>query len=96
MYYLLPIPIPLSMCGAFAGLIGGGCNQFFPVWVGATTGASIGCILCICDAAMPESFRQMTTEREAEAEAGPVIVHNTYTTHVYGQPKDIQIAKVVV
>ena len=48
MHIEIPYPICFAMCGALAGLVGGGCNQCFPVWVGATTGASIGCAISIC------------------------------------------------
>jgi hypothetical protein len=34
------------MFGACAGLVFGNC-QIFPVWVGAATGGSVGCLMCI-------------------------------------------------
>jgi hypothetical protein len=43
----LPAPIVCGFFGALAGLLGGGCAQCFPVWVGAATGASLGCALCV-------------------------------------------------
>lgn len=42
----LPPPVVCSMCGACAGLVFGNC-QIFPVWVGAATGGSVGCLMCI-------------------------------------------------
>jgi len=42
MYYQLPAPIACGMLGAIAGLVGGGMNQCYPVWVGGVTGLSIG------------------------------------------------------
>ena len=59
----ISIPIYLGTCGAISGLVGGGCTQFIPVWVGATTGASIGCIVCMYVAAMPE---YVTIQRSIE------------------------------
>lgn len=54
MYSNIPMPFACGMCGAFAGLIGGGFNNCFPVWVGSLTGCSLGCALCIVGALMPE------------------------------------------
>ena len=42
----IPPPFVCSMFGACAGLVFGNC-QCFPVWVGAASGASIGCLMCI-------------------------------------------------
>jgi hypothetical protein len=42
----LPPLVVCSMCGACAGLVFGNC-QIFPVWVGAATGGSVGCLMCI-------------------------------------------------
>lgn len=92
MYYTnLPFPICLGMCGALAGLAGGGCNQCFPIWVGAATGSSVGCVICMCAMAFTEEPVPLSTKGATE----PVIIHNTYITHVYGQSKDIPIAKIV-
>jgi len=87
MYYQLPPPIALGMCGAIAGLIGGGFNQIFPVWVGCATGSSIGCVVCI--------YMMMTPEPVAQPTPEPIIIQNIYITHVLGSPKDLPIAKIV-
>ena len=90
----LPLPIGLCMCGALAGLVGGGCTEYFPVWVGATTGASVGCIICIIMAAMPEPFRAPIVPR-IQGSTEPVVIQNLYITYVSGQAKDIPVAKVI-
>ena len=87
MYYLLPIPIPLSMCGALAGLVGGGCNQFFPVWVGGTTGALLGCIISICMMVIPNEEGN-TNE---EANENEVVIQNPCIT---GRSKDNPLVKI--
>jgi len=89
MYYSpLPAPIALGMCGALVGLIAGGFNQCFPIWVGAATGGSVGCAACIFLGLMPEPPVQplrVATE--------PIIViQNIYIT---GEAKEIPIAKIV-
>lgn len=38
MYNTLPVPFAFAGLGAIAGLIAGGFNQCFPVWVGTVTG----------------------------------------------------------
>ena len=43
--YQIPLPITCAFLGAFAGVIGGGCTQTFPVWVGAVSGVSFGSVL---------------------------------------------------
>ena len=91
MYYSLPYPIAFGMCGAFAGLIGGGCNQCFPIWVGAATGGSLGCVISIFMMFAPEPV----VEPVSSIAPDPVIVQNIYITYVSGQQKDIPVAKVV-
>jgi hypothetical protein len=54
MYNHIPAPIACGMLGALAGFIGGGFNNCFPIWVGAATGGSLGCVMCIGIALMPE------------------------------------------
>ena len=90
------IPVCLGTCGAISGLVGGGCTQCFPIWVGASTGSSIGCIVCMYVAAMPEP---VTTHRSIE----PRVIHN-YLTHIplnaqqsnnaeiYGESKDVNVS----
>jgi hypothetical protein len=43
----IPPPFVCALAGATVGAIAGGC-QTFPVCVGAATGASLGCAMCIC------------------------------------------------
>ena len=81
-YYELPFPISLGICGALAGLIGGGFNQCFPIWVGAATGSSIGCAACIFFMVMPEASRPPIHLGD------PVVIQNLYITYVSGEPKD--------
>lgn len=97
MYYDLPAPIVCGMCGALAGLVGGACNSCFPVWVGAITGGSLGCLLCIVHAIIPEppqppvALRAPVSVRTPE----PMIVQNIYITYVSGDSKELPVAKVV-
>ena len=72
MYYPLPAPIVLGMCGGILGLLAGGFNNSFAVWVGAVTGGSIGCIGCIVHVAMIEP------PRPAIISSDPIIIQNIY------------------
>jgi len=84
-------PISLTVCGALSGLACGGSDQLFAFWVGAITGASLGCTICI--------YKVVTLDKSVRLpiqDLQPVIVHNTYITHENGQPKDIQIENVAV
>ena len=83
----MPLPISCAMFGAFAGLLGGGCSQSFPIWVGATTGASLGCAMCIC-AMMHKEEVAAPVVRE------PIILQNVYITYLSGDPKELPVAKV--
>ena len=86
MYPQVPLPITCAAFGSLAGLIAGGCNQCFPVWVGASTGVSVGCafsiFLIFCYEPPPAPVEQ-------------VVVQNIYITYVSGDGKDIPVAKVV-
>ena len=76
----LPAPIACAMLGSFAGLLAGGCNNCFPVWIGAASGGGLGCILCLIQCACePIPVAKIVTE--------PVIVNNIYILEV-GQPKE--------
>ena len=88
MQYELPTPISCGILGSLAGLAGGGCNQCFPVWVGAATGGSLGCAICICMMFIPKPVEPVTTTTE------PVIINNTYVAYLSGESKDISIVKV--
>jgi len=90
MYYDLPLPVSLGICGGLAGLIAGEFNQIFPMWVGCATGSSLGCVMCIYMIIVPKPER------------GPVVVltsQNIYITYgagqEAGQPKDIPDANIV-
>jgi len=89
MYYELPTPISCGILGALAGLAGGGCNQCFPVWVGAATGGSLGCAICLCMIFAPQPVTAPVTSTTE-----PVIVNNTYVVHLSGESKDISVVKV--
>ena len=83
-------PISLTVCGALSGMACGGSNQLFAFWVGAITGASLACTVCI--------YKIVTLEQEVIPiqDLQPVIVDNTYIRHAYGHPKDIPIENVAV
>ena len=83
-------PISLTVCGALSGLACGGSDQLFAFWVGAITGASVGCTICI--------YKVVTSENSVipRQDLQPVIVDNTYIRHEYGQSKDIPIENVAV
>jgi hypothetical protein len=87
MYHQMPLPISCAMFGAFAGLLGGACSQSFPIWVGATTGASLGCAMCICEM----MYKEKVTAPVARE---PVILQNVYITYLSGNPKELPVAKV--
>jgi len=88
MYYELPTPISCGILGALAGLAGGGCNQCFPVWVGAATGGSLGCAICLCMIFAPQPVRETVITVE------PVAVNNVYIAYLSGESKDISVVKV--
>ena len=83
----LPAPVVLGLCGAFAGLLGGGCNQCFPVWVGAATGGSLGCVLCLLQSFLiPDKSLPIAKP----VSSVPVIIQNFHITYeITGQSKDI-------
>jgi hypothetical protein len=101
----LPVPCALGGLGAIAGLLGGGLNQCFPVWVGAATGGSIGCVLCIGalikEEAQPVrriSIGGSSGSSRSSGSSEPVIIQNIYITYeITGRGKDdvIPIAKVI-
>ena len=80
----LPGPIACGMLGAFAGLLGGGCAQCFPVWVGATAGGGLGCIMCLVQCSMESPGPPVAKIATSQ----PVVVQNIYVTYeVAGAPK---------
>ena len=92
----LPLPFALGGLGAIAGLLGGGINQCFPVWVGAATGGSIGCVLCIATLIREETVVAQPVRVVHTNE--PVVIQNIYIMYdITGRSKDgaIPIAKVV-
>jgi hypothetical protein len=102
MYPELPAPIALGMCGALAGLIGGGCNQCFPVWVGASTGAGLGCVICIVslfrEEPRPGPITSVAATSVAATPVVPVVIQNIYITYeISGQAKgtELPVAKVI-
>jgi hypothetical protein len=85
------------MLGTFAGLITGGFNQCFPVWVGGVVGFSTGCSMCVVSSCLKE---QETSPVARPNNLEPVIVQNIYVTYeISGQEKNpssmLPIAKVV-
>ena len=97
MNYEIPLPITFGMCGAFAGLIAGGCSQGFPVWVGTATGVSMGCALSVCLLLMPERPVPVQPAPVAvvQRQAEPIVIQNIYITYAAGEAKDIPVAKIV-
>ena len=85
MYTDLPAPIACAMCGAISGLFGGGFSQCFPVWVGASTGAGVGCLVCVVYALMPER-KPLPVAQPVKVD--PVIVQNFYVIYS-GQAKEL-------
>lgn len=73
----LPIPIVCGLCGAFFGLIGGGC-QPFPTWVGALTGISVGSVISVACCLLPDP-PPIPVARVVSAE--PAIVQNIYVVY---------------
>jgi len=69
----LPAPIACGMLGGLAGLIGGGFNQCFPIWVGGVTGLSVGCAMSVV-----LCFRPEQQELPVAQPVNPVIVQNIY------------------
>ena len=85
MYNELPAPIACGMCGALAGLFGGGFSQCFPIWVGAATGAGVGCLMCIVHVLMPERTPLPVAQ---PVRVDPVIVQNFFVLYT-GQAKEL-------
>ena len=98
MYYSpVPVPIALGMLGALAGLIGGGFNQCFPIWVGAATGGSLGCAMCIVTLIIEEQRTAQPVISRSNMNSEPVIIQNIYLVYdIAGRGKDvIPVAEVV-
>jgi hypothetical protein len=95
MYYELPGPIAFGICGALAGWIGGGFNSCFPACVGAATGGTVGCVLCIISV-----WRQNVSAPPPVAvpiSSGPVVIQNIYITYnPSGSGKDVLPVATVV
>ena len=78
----LPAPIVCGMFGGCAGLIFGNC-QIFPVWVGAATGASVGCLMCMALCiADPIPLAQIVRPEQ------PVIVQHIHIYELSGAAKE--------
>jgi hypothetical protein len=88
MYYDLPAPIAFGMCGALAGLFGGGFNSCFAIWVGAATGGSLGCVLCIVSMCHHNVSAPLPVARPVSSE--PVVIQNIYITYsISGSEKGV-------
>jgi hypothetical protein len=84
MNHQLPIPISFAMCGAIAGLFGGGLNQCFPVWVGAVTGCSVGSTISI----ITYFIKEEPVLPVARVSVEPRVIQNFYVIHeLSGQDK---------
>jgi len=75
MYSEMPPPIVCGMCGGLAGLFGGGFNQCFPIWVGASAGGALGCVLWIGIALMSEKAPLPIAQPVGPE---PVVIQNIY------------------
>lgn len=85
MYTPLPVPFAFAGLGAIAGLIAGGFNQCFPVWVGTVTGVGVG---CVCSVAMCLKEERVPVAQVVSPE--PVIIQNIYFVYdVNGQSKNL-------
>ena len=95
MYYEFPAPIAFGMYAALAGLICGGFNNCFPVWVGAATRGSLGCVLCLVSMWHHEVSATVPVVRPVSSE--PVVIQNIYITYnTTGSGKDtLPVATVV-
>ena len=81
----LPAPFACAVCGSFAGLLAGGFNQCFPLWIGAATGGGVGCLICLLQALMPPKNLPIAETVSLD----PVIIQNIYVTYeVSGQAKN--------
>ena len=88
MYAPLPLPFAFAGLGAIAGLIAGGFNQCFPVWVGATTGVGVGCVCSVAMCLKEEMGASMPVAQVVSPE--PVIIQNIYFVYdVSGQSKNL-------
>ena len=81
MNYEIPLPITFGFFGALIGLLCGGC-QAFPAWVGAATGCSFGCAVCVCQTFLPEF------EPPLEEPVQTVVVENPCITNTSGEAKE--------
>ena len=78
----LPPPLLCAMFGACAGLIFGNC-QIFPVWVGAASGGSVGCLICIAFCISdPIPLAQIVRPEQ------PVIVQHIHIYELSGAAKE--------
>jgi hypothetical protein len=90
MYPELPAPIALGMCGALAGLFGGGFSQCFPVWVGTATGCGLGCLICIVSVFRPEPNVSRDLPVATPTSVAPVVIQNIYITYeISGVGKEV-------
>ena len=89
MNHQLPPPVVCGMFGACAGLVFGNC-QIFPVWVGAATGGSVGCLMCIVLCiANPQIIREVRVPvGQIVHPEQPSVQHiHLYEVSVSGAPK---------
>jgi hypothetical protein len=85
----LPAPFAFAGIGALLGLFGGGFSQCFPVWVGAATGASIGCVFSVVICLKDERDSALPVAQPVSQ--GPVIIQNIYFVYdVNGQSKSVE------
>ena len=81
-----PIGVPIA-CGFFGSIMGlvAGCGQCFPVIVGGSTGASVGCVICIYSAFFGPSEAPVAKIVHAQ----PTVIQNVYILEPAGAPKII-------
>lgn len=88
-----PLGVPIA-CGFFGSLFGlvAGCGECFPVIVGAGTGSSVGCVICIllCIFDSPEKGLPVA-KIASNLPVQPTLIQNIYIidTRSTGAPKII-------
>jgi hypothetical protein len=85
-----PLGVPIA-CGFFGSLFGlvAGCGECFPVIVGAGTGSSVGCVICIFLCIFDSPEKGLPVAKIVDSQ--PTLIQNVYIidTRSTGAPKII-------
>ena len=84
-YSVIPAPVSGAALGSIAGLIAGSGMDCFPVWVGATTGGGLGCIISLGLMLLTDKPEIPVAQVAQVASSDPVIIQNIY--FISGAPK---------